>query len=391
MKNLDGFKILQIVKGIDIGGNSGGAESFGIRLARALKENGKDVSICAFFKFDTSVEKDWYNQLNNDGIDVFYANPSRKLNLFESRKKIRNWLRGNYTNIVHSHYQIGTIISISLKFSNLYQFLVRTAHIDLEFGQGIPGKVSRVAFQNFLYPLFVDREVGVSRSITQRTNRQIVRRILNKPAVWIPNAVPEIIKVEQYEDRKEKYRETKSGKPWNVTAIGILVSRKNIDLLIRSMVKVIDQIPNARLVIAGDGPEFTFLVRLSRELNIYDSCSFLGQQQNIQPILEESNILILPSSSEGISTVILEAMQNNVPVIASDIAGNRELIQDGINGWLVPLGDGDELTNAIIRAYHYPGEIQQLAEEAHKRIDIYSMATVGNKYMQLYMSLMQTK
>ncbi len=391
MNNFDSFKILQIVKGIDIGGNSGGAESFGIRLARALKENGKDVSICAFFQFDTSVEKDWHNQLKKDGIDVFFANPSRNLNLFEARKNIKNWLRNNSMSIVHSHYQIGTIISTSLKHTNLYQFLVRTAHIDMEFGQGFIGIVSRLAFQNFVYPLFLDREVGVSRSITQRANRQIVRRILNKPVIWIPNAIPEIIKVEPSDDRKEKNIHTKSEKPWNVAAIGILVSRKNLDLLIRAMVKVIDHIPNARLVIAGDGPEFTSLVRLSKDLNISDSCSFLGQQQNIQPILEESNIFILPSSSEGISTAILEAMQNNVPVIASDIAGNRELIQDGINGWLVPLGDVDALTNAIIRAYHHPEEILRFAAEAHKRIDIYSMSTVCDKYIHLYMSLMRTK
>jgi glycosyltransferase involved in cell wall biosynthesis len=391
MKNLDGSKILQIVKGIDIGGNSGGAESFGIRLARSLKENGKDVSICAFFQFDTSIEKYWHSQLKIDGIDVFYANPSSKLNLFEARKNIRNWLRGNYTSIVHSHYQIGTIISTSLKYTNLYQFLVRTAHIDLEFGQGISGIASRLAFQNFVYPLFVDREVGVSRSITHRANRQIARRILNKPAIWIPNAIPEIIPGGPADDQKEKYNPKKSEKPWIVTFIGILVTRKNLDLLIRAMVKVIDQIPNAYLVVAGDGPEFTNLLNLAKELNISDSCSFLGQQQNIQPILEESNIFVLPSSSEGISTVILEAMQNNVPVIASDIAGNRELIQDGISGWLVPLGDAGALTNAIIRAYQHPEEILRLATEAHKRIDIYSMSNVCNQYMQLYMSLMQTK
>ena len=390
MTKLDGIRILQIVKGIDIGGNSGGAESFGIRLAQSLREHGLDVSLCAYFQYNTSVEIYWRSQLEQNGIEVFFACPSGKFHLFKVRKDIRIWLRDHHIDIVHSHYQVGTIISASIKLSNNYKFLVRTGHIDLEFGASIYGMISRLIFRDIVYPLLVDCEVGVSRSITQNLNQQIVRLMLHKSAIWIPNAIPKIIDSKQLNESLENFIDTKSEKQWIITTIGILVPRKNIDLLIRAMPEVLSQIPHAKLVITGGGPELNTLMNLSNELGISKYCWFLGQQQNIHSILEKSNIFILPSSSEGTSTVVLEAIQNKVPIIASDIPGNRELIKDGINGWLVPVGDICELTNAIIRAYKHPDEIKRMAEEAYTLIEEYSMSNVCSKYMNIYSSLIQT-
>ena len=118
-----------------------------------------------------------------------------------------------------------------------------------------------------------------------------------------------------------------------------------------------------------------------------DSCWFLGQQKNVYSILRKSNIFVLPSGSEGLSTVLLEAMKNKVPVIACDIAGNRELIQHGFSGWLVKVGDITELSAAIIKAYQQPLLMKRMAEEAFNNLDTYTLSSVSDQYLQVYSSL----
>jgi glycosyltransferase involved in cell wall biosynthesis len=383
--------ILHIVKGIDIGGNSGGAENFGIRLVQSLNKWDMNVTICAFLHYGTAVEQQWLRQLQNEGIEVFYACSSKKINIFEARKNIKNWIRDQHVQIVHSHYQVGTITCLSLKLLNGCNYLLRTAHANLEFGKGIYGSMSRLIFRDFLYPLLVNYEIGVSRSITESLNQQIIRRLIHKPAHWIPNAIPDIIESEYNDDPLSTYLSGTSEIPWLVTSMGILLSGKNLDILIKAISEVIKTISNAKLVIVGDGPEYNYLVNVSKELGISNSCWFLGQQENIHYILEKSNVFVLPSSSEGLSTVLLEAMQNKVPVIASDIAGNRELIQDEISGWLVPVGDVAALSTAIIRAYQQPLKMKNMAEAAFTQISTYSLSSVCDQYVNAYLTLTQPK
>ncbi len=385
--NMDEINILHIVKGIDIGGNNGGAESFGIRLSQALRDHGLNVSLCAYLRYRTPVESQWANQLQKQGIEVFFACSTDKVNLLDARKNINYWLKGHHVQIIHSHYQVGTITSISLKLSGAFRFLVRTAHANLEFGSGVLGGISRTIFQAILYPLIVDREIGVSRTITKRLNDQLLRKATNKTLLWIPNAISPTQAIESSINQSTDWYKEFPQNPWLITTIGILVSIKNIDLLIQAMPQILKVIPDARLLVVGSGPEFSSLLKLAENLGIANYCQFLGQQQNITSILDKTNIFILPSSSEGISTVILEAMQNKVPVIASDIPGNSELIENHVSGLLIPVGEVDAVTKAIIWSHQHPAEMMRMAEKAYTQIGDYLMPEVCQKYLNLYRSL----
>ncbi len=390
MKNLDGVRILHIVKGIDIGGNSGGAENFGVHLVQALKKRNVNVELCAFLQYGTSAEQSVITQLRNEGIDVFFACLSKRNNILVARKNINKWINDHNIQIVHSHYQVGTITCLSLKYITNGKIILRTAHANLEFGKSINGMISRIVFRNFLYPLLLDYEIGVSRTITESLNRQIIRRIIHKPAFWIPNAIPDKIEIGEDDDPLSEYLGDGIEPQWLITTIGILLPGKKLDILIKSMSEVIKTISEAKLVIVGYGSEYDYLVNLSKTLGVYDSCWFLGQQRNIHSILQKTNVFVLPSSSEGLSTVLLEAIQCKVPIIASDIMGNRELIQDGISGWLVPVSNAQALSRAIIRAYQQPEKIRNMAEAAFAQISTYSISSVCDKYINAYIKLLQS-
>jgi len=100
--------------------------------------------------------------------------------------------------------------------------------------------------------------------------------------------------------------------------------------------------PGLRLLVIGDGPERKRLERLST-----DGIHFLGQRSDTAELLRCLDLFVLPSLNEGISNTILEAMASGLPVVATKVGGNLELVQDGVNGILVDPGDTQGVASAI--------------------------------------------
>ncbi len=111
---------------------------------------------------------------------------------------------------------------------------------------------------------------------------------------------------------------------------------KNTGLLIKALPLVRNQIPDAVLIIAGDGPEMPQLRRLAAEQGVQDAVCFLGEVHEVPALLRlcEAGALV-PSRNEGLSNTILEYMAARLPVLATDCGGNRELVRDGETGRLV--------------------------------------------------------
>jgi len=124
-----------------------------------------------------------------------------------------------------------------------------------------------------------------------------------------------------------------------IGAVGRLWPQKRIKDLIwaADLLKVIRA--DVHLLIIGDGPERERLERFQRNVRIEDKVHFLGQRSDVQQMLPHFDVLWLASAYEGLPNVIMEAMSHAVPVVASNISGNRDLVVSGETGFLVPLGD----------------------------------------------------
>ncbi|MBI5252794.1 MAG: glycosyltransferase family 4 protein, partial [Euryarchaeota archaeon] len=132
-----------------------------------------------------------------------------------------------------------------------------------------------------------------------------------------------------------------------ITFIGSLVRQKGVDVLIRAFVEVKKKLPDAELVIVGDGREKKSLEKLSSELGI--EVNFLGYREDLSSILEKSAVLVLPSKEEGFGLTLLEAMAVGVPVVASRVGGIEEIIEHEYNGILFEKENSKELAEGIIR------------------------------------------
>jgi glycosyltransferase involved in cell wall biosynthesis len=131
-----------------------------------------------------------------------------------------------------------------------------------------------------------------------------------------------------------------------VLTVARLYKWKNIDLLI----KLVPDLPaGSKLVIVGDGPEEDALKSLAAELGVAGRVVFVGRvpQQRVALYLRAADVFVLNTRYEGLSHTILEAMDVGLPVVATAVGGNLELIDDGENGFLVEVDNRDQIVSAI--------------------------------------------
>lgn len=130
--------------------------------------------------------------------------------------------------------------------------------------------------------------------------------------------------------------------------VGRLSEEKGISSLIHSMGIIRRKIPSARLVIVGTGPIEDDLKELTNRLELNSHVDFVGYKDNVFEILKQLDVFVLPSRTEGCPIVILEAMAMGLPVVATRVGGNPELVRDGETGYLVPFNDENALARAVL-------------------------------------------
>ena len=131
--------------------------------------------------------------------------------------------------------------------------------------------------------------------------------------------------------------------------VGRVEPQKRFDVLLHVLALLLPIRPNLRLFIAGEGSCRRQLERLAQELGITHACRFLGHRSDLDRIYPALDILVQSSDYEGTPNVVLEAMAFETPIVATDVGGTAELIQDNSNGLIVPPQTPDALARAIER------------------------------------------
>jgi glycosyltransferase involved in cell wall biosynthesis len=132
--------------------------------------------------------------------------------------------------------------------------------------------------------------------------------------------------------------------------------------LIESAASVREQFPDTRYVLVGDGEQRSVFEKQARDLGVRDNFLFLGLRSDIPDILASCDIALLPSRAEGLSNAVLEYMAAGLPVVASRVGGNAELIQDGVTGILVPSEDSAALSAALLKLLSEPSLARRLGQ-----------------------------
>lgn len=157
----------------------------------------------------------------------------------------------------------------------------------------------------------------------------------------------------------------------HVLFVGRLDAVKGVPLLLEAFAAARARHPEARLTVVGDGPARAALEAQAAALGIAGATTFTGyrSQEEVAALLEEADMLVLPSFAEGLPVVLMEAMASRIPVIASGVAGVPELVQDGVSGFVVPAGDVETLTVRLEKLLADPELCRRMGEAGRVKVE----------------------
>jgi GalNAc-alpha-(1->4)-GalNAc-alpha-(1->3)-diNAcBac-PP-undecaprenol alpha-1,4-N-acetyl-D-galactosaminyltransferase len=166
-----------------------------------------------------------------------------------------------------------------------------------------------------------------------------------------------------------------------IVAIGRLSREKGFELLLQAFARVSSDFPDWRLFIIGDGPERTALVELRDKLNLRNRTELIDHVHDVETWMSRAGLLVHPSRREGFPNVVLEAMGMGTAVICADCqSGPAELIQNDVNGRLVPVGDIDALVLAMVELMSSPDIRKRLGREAAGVSRNYEQSAIIDKW-----------
>jgi glycosyltransferase involved in cell wall biosynthesis len=162
--------------------------------------------------------------------------------------------------------------------------------------------------------------------------------------------------------------------------------------LLDSLARILKQAPEARVVIAGDGEIRPAVEAKIRELGLGSSVMFLGERNDMPMILAALDVFCLPSETEGMPVTVLEAMAASLPIIASDVGGIPQLIEDGVSGILFPITNLAKLDELLLEARNNPGRARGMGKVAQARVERdFSLERVLKDYEDLYAEAVTSK
>jgi glycosyltransferase involved in cell wall biosynthesis len=159
-----------------------------------------------------------------------------------------------------------------------------------------------------------------------------------------------------------------AGAPPLIGVIGRLSPEKGVDLALRVHRIVARRLWNARLLVVGEGPARAGLERQAEQLGIGPSVCWLGYRDDLAEVYRQLAVLLIPSRSEGLPNVALEAMAHGVPVVATSVGGLPEVVTDGENGFLAPPEDAEALAQRILGILEDPLLRKRLGQRARQEM-----------------------
>jgi len=180
-------------------------------------------------------------------------------------------------------------------------------------------------------------------------------------------------------------RARKQGGRITLGAIGRLVPHKRHSDLLHALKRLSDEGYDAGLVIAGNGPLRGSLEELSIQLGIHDRVTFTGEFDRLEDVMAQFDIFVLTSSSESQCMPITESMAYGKPVVASNFGGIPDFVEDGVTGFLVPLGDEAKLVEALKTLLDNPSLREEMGRRGRERyIERYTPERVADAMEEVY-------
>ena len=190
-------------------------------------------------------------------------------------------------------------------------------------------------------------------------------------------------------ETRQRYR-SKLGIPVDAPVVGIVANLrpvKAIDTFIRAAYRVKMEMPDMHFAIVGDGDLENDLKILAQEFDLGGCIHFLGRRKDIVPILSTFDVGVLTSTSESFSNSIVEYLAAGLPVVCTEVGGAREAVEDNINGFVVPIGDYEQIAGKLLKIFR-DNSVTTMGKASRKKAEnLFSSTTMFGAYEKIYISL----
>jgi len=367
------YHVVHVVQSLDVGGMENGI----VNIANIINKDKFKLTICCL-----SHKGALANRIVDNGVSLICMDwkGGVDLNLFWSLAKI---FRDIGADIVHTHGWLSFVYgAVASKLSGI-KVLINGEH-----GTFNLDKTRRIIAYRLL-SLFVSKFLTVSLSLKAELKKTLFIR--DEKIVTIPNGVD----AEKFRPRSsEEIQTVKRSIGIPVTAkvigsVGRLEPVKNYEMLIQAFQELYKEFPRLYCIFIGEGSCRARLENLADSLGIKERVLFLGKMNEPQDALPVMDIFVLTSFSEGMSNTILEAMACSIPVVATNVGGNSEMVTKEINGYLVDSGNIIQLCNCIrvlltedSRRLEYGANSRNIVKNE------YELNKMVSKYENVYLELM---
>ena len=363
-----------VIPGLD---RIGGAEQQVMLLAKGLRRRGWRVSVVALSGAGGTAAA----ELREAGVEFLSLEMRKGLADPRGWIRFRRWLRRERPEVVHAHLPHAAWLARWSRLTAHVPVVIDTLHsshtgrlgrrLGYAFSRWLPDHVTAVSEAT--------AAAHLAAGMVSRSNLSVLGNGI-EVAAWRPDS----------RARTAARRELGLTGEFLWLAVGRLEAVKDYPTLLNAFAGV----PQAgRLLIAGAGPLQSELVELAARLGLDGRVRFLGFDPQVKRWMQAADGFVLTSRYEGLPMVLLEAGACGLPVVATDVAGTREVVVSGETGWLTPAGDAGALTKAMAKLMRTPpGELLGMGERARRSVvRRFGMETVLDRWEQLYAELLCRK
>ncbi len=324
-------------------------------------------------------------QLENLGIDVTVLDESKD-NFIQLRRKIVEILGGANIDIIHSHRYKENVLAALVKNRCGIKCLVQTIHGISESSRGFAMYKARAytAVNRSFTKRYFDKIITVSNDIEQRLQKNLPPSRL----ITIHNAIdPQAIKPAKTTDAIRREFNIDNNTPL-IGSTGRMVPVKAYDLFLKMAQVILENRPDVRFMLVGDGPLRQSLQELSVRLKIADKVIFAGFRDDIMDVMNAFDIFVISSYHEGVPMALLEVMSLKKAIISTAVGGIVEVIEDGVSGLLVKPNSVVALAEVCIEVLNNSELKSTLEDGARTRIEEeFNIDGQSKKILELYREL----
>ena len=367
-------------------------DQFNMPNVRLLQSMGYEVDVAANFEYGNTCSLECLENLKKE-LELLhvnythigmYRNPIYLKKTYYAYKKIAKMIRNNQYEIIHCQSPIAGVLTRIAACNCKNTTVIYTAH-GFHFFKGAP-------IINWLvyYPIesycarYTDKLITINEEDFKQAKKFKLR---NYGTVhYISGVGIDIEKIKNVKvDKNEKRKELGVYNPKTTIflSIGELNKNKNHEVAIRALANLKDM--DFKYIICGSGPLKEYLLKLASSLGINDKVKLLGYRYDINEICKASDIFIFPSIREGLPVSVMEAMASKLPVICSDIRGNKDLIDEGKGGFLFNSNKGERYLTEKIKLLILDDKLSiKMGEYNYQKAYKYDINIIEKKMYDIY-------